>query len=183
LNVLIIYGSSREEGNTEWLTEKVAEGLTCTRVYLRNTNIRPIVDQRHAPGGFTPVDDDHDQIMQQMLAHDAVIFATPLYWYGMSGPMKDFIDRWSQSLRDERLGFKEQIRGRNAYVVVTGGPDARLKGLPLIQQFGHIFDFVGMKFVAYIIANGGKPGQVQEDERAMLEAGWLNRFLHRQSEG
>lgn len=179
MKVLVIYGSSREEGNTEILTEMVLEGIEATRVYLRHQNVAPIIDQRHAPGGFSPVDDDHDSIIAQMLEHDLVIFATPLYWYGMSGPMKDFIDRWSQSLRDQRVDFKNRIKGKPAWVIVTGGPDARLKGLPLIEQFYHIFEFVGMEFDAYLIGTGGQPGKIREDERSLLDAGWLNRQLSR----
>lgn len=177
MKILVLYGSSREEGNTEILTERALDGLEATRVYLRHMHIEPIVDQRHAPEGFSMVNDDHDRIIQQMVDHDIVVFATPLYWYGMSGPMKDFVDRWSQSLRDERFDFKNRMQSKLAYVVITGGSDARLKGLPLIQQFYHIFEFVGVPFAGYLIGNGGKPGQILQDERALLEADWLNKIL------
>lgn len=181
MKIMVIYGGTRENGNTEMLTERVLEGLECTRVYLRERNIHAIVDQRHSAGGFTPVADDHHEVAAAMLEHDVLVIATPLYWYGMSGPMKDYVDRWSQSLRDARFDFKGAMRDKQGYVVITGGPDARLKGLPLIQQFAHIFDFVGMKFSAYLIGTGGKPGQVMEDERALLEAGYLNRTLKMQA--
>jgi len=178
VKVLVVYGSTRDDGNTETLTERVVEGLDCTRVYLRNTRVEAIQDRRHDPEGFRPVDDDHYALTQQLLAHDVVVFATPLYWYGMSGPMKDYFDRWSQALRDARFDFRNGIKGKKAYVVVTGGgQEARLTGLPLIQQFQLIFAFAGMEFVAYLIGAGGKPGQILEDERAMLEAAWLNRTL------
>lgn len=179
MKIMVLYGSSREDGNTELLTEKALEGLECTRIHLRLQRVEAIVDKRHAPEGFSPVDDDHDQIIRLLLEHDLVIFATPLYWYGMSGPMKDFVDRWSQSLRDPRLGFREKIRSKQGYLIMTGGSDARLKGLPLVLQFAHIFEFVGMEFLGYLIGTGGKPRQVLDDERALLEAGWLNRELRR----
>jgi multimeric flavodoxin WrbA len=182
VKVLVIYGSSREGGNTELLTEKIVDGVDATRVYLRHQQIQPIVDKRHDPAGFQPVGDDHDEIIRQMLDHDLIIFATPLYWYGMSGPMKDFVDRWSQSLRDPRFDFKNRIKGKPAWVVVTGGSDARLKGLPLIQQFYHIFEFTGMTFEGYLIGTGGAPGQVLQDERALLEAAWLNKRLRDQAQ-
>lgn len=180
MKILVINGSSREDGNTERLTEKILEGLDCSRVYLREVDVRPIVDQRHDPAGFAPVADDHASIIRRMLEADLVIFATPLYWYGMSGPMKDFIDRWSQALRDPQYEFKAGVKGKPAWVIVTGGPDARLKGLGLIQQFYHIFEFMGMQFAGYLIGTGGKPGQIEADERTLLEADWLNRQLRQQ---
>lgn len=177
MKVMVLYGSSREDGNTEMLTERIVEGLECTRFYLRHLNVTPIVDKRHDPSGFTPVPDDHDRIMEAMLSHDVVIFATPLYWYGMSGTMKDFVDRWSQTLRDARFDFRNRARQLEAYVAVVGGADARIKGLPLILQFEHIFNFMSMPFAGYLIGSGGKPGQVMSDERSLLEADWLNRTL------
>lgn len=183
MKILVIYGSAREEGNTELLTERAVAGLECTRIYLRRMNVEPIVDKRHDPDGFQPVADDHDEISRAILVHDLIIFATPLYWYGMSGYMKDMIDRWSQSLRDPRFDFRNLIRTKQAWVITTGGADARIKALPLIQQFAHIFSFVGVEFAGYLIGTGGKPDQVLEDERALLEAGWLNNHLHQQAEG
>lgn len=73
--------------------------------------------------------------MQHMLSHDVFVFATPLYWYGMSGPMKDFFDRWSQYLRDERFNLKDELAKKKAYVVITGGSSAKVKGLPLFSNF------------------------------------------------
>ena len=109
MKILALYGSSRDNGNTERLADHALEGLPCTKIHLRRHDIRPIVDLRHAPGGFQPVDDDYDAIVQQVLAHDMLVFATPLYWYGMSGHMKNFVDRWSQSLRDTRYAFRYEM--------------------------------------------------------------------------
>lgn len=35
--------------------------------------------------------------------------------------MKNFVDRWSQSLRDPDWSFREAVRGKQALVVLTGG--------------------------------------------------------------
>ncbi|MDQ0860369.1 multimeric flavodoxin WrbA [Bacillus sp. V2I10] len=61
------------------------------------------------------------------------MFVTPLYWYGMSGTMKDFFDLWSQALRDERFSFKENAKDKKAYVIIAGGDSPKIKALPLVQ--------------------------------------------------
>ncbi|HWI53448.1 MAG TPA: flavodoxin family protein [Symbiobacteriaceae bacterium] len=175
MKILVLYGSSRRNGNSEALADYLTRGVACSRVYLAEKQITPIVDQRHTPGGFDPVDDDHDKIIDQMLAHDIIIFATPLYWYGMSGQMKLFVDRWSQSLRDKRIEFKNGMAGKKAYVVITGGDNPRIKGLPLVQQFQYIFGFMGMEFAGYLLGKGGQPGEVLQDERVLAEANLLRR--------
>ncbi|MDR7317802.1 flavodoxin family protein [Brevibacillus nitrificans] len=174
MKILVLQGSSRENGNTEQLSQLVLKGIPHTQIHLREKNIRAIHDQRHDPEGFTAVDDDYDAIVEAVLEHDVIIFATPIYWYGMSGFMKDFVDRWSQSLRDKRYSFKQALAQKQAFVITTGGDDPRVKGLPLIQQFQYIFGFVGMPFAGYIIGEGNKPGDVLQDKRAVAEASIWN---------
>lgn len=177
MNVLVLYGSSRDNGNTEQLTQLVLEGVPHTSIRLRDKQIESIHDQRHDPDGFSSVADDYDDVTKAVLDHDVLIFATPIYWYGMSGHMKNFVDRWSQSLRDKRYNFKQSMAHKHAYVIATGGDEPRVKGLPLIQQFQYIFGFVGMPFEGYIIGEGNKPGDVLEDKRAIADAKILNGLL------
>lgn len=177
MKILALYGSSRPQGNSEKLAETAFEGLEITHVYLRDRNIQPIVDQRHEEGGFQPVNDDYDVTVEQVLEHDILIFVTPLYWYGMSGIMKNFVDRWSQSLRDTRYRFKEEMGKKKAFVIVTGGDNPRMKALPLIQQFQYIFDFMGMEFAGYLIGKGSRPDDILEDHQALSQAAMLNEQL------
>ncbi|WP_257348340.1 flavodoxin family protein [Pseudalkalibacillus decolorationis] len=177
MKILALYGSARAGGNTEQLTKKALEGLDVTHVHLKDYNIYPIDDLRHVEGGFQPVEDDNDQLVQLMLDHDLLVFATPVYWYGMSGSMKDLIDRWSQSLRDSRFDFKGELSQKKAFVICCGGDNPKLKALPLIQQFHYIFDFVAMEFVGYIIGKGNQPGEVLQDTVALVQAEQLNERL------
>ncbi|CAM3602471.1 flavodoxin family protein [Brevibacillus invocatus] len=170
MKVLVLQGSSRENGNTELLANLAVEGIPHTTIRLREKKILPILDQRHEPDGFAAVADDYDEVIEAVLAHDTLVFATPIYWYGMSGHMKNFVDRWSQSLRDKRYAFKDALGQKQAYVITTGGDEPRIKGLPLIQQFQYIFSFVGMPFAGYIIGEGNKPGEIMEDEKAVADA-------------
>ncbi|WP_027410438.1 flavodoxin family protein [Anoxybacteroides tepidamans] len=173
-NILVLNGSSRENGNTEQLINVLLEGVAHTRIDLRNFSIRPIVDKRHTPGGFTEVADDYDQIIELVRQHDVLIFATPIYWYGMTGQMKLFVDRWSQSLRDPRFSFKEEMKAKKAFVAICGGDDPYIKGLPLIQQFQYIFQFVGLEYMGYLIGKGNAPGEVLSDQKAMRETKYWN---------
>lgn len=177
MKILILFGSSRRDGNTELLTERILSGFDVTRVYLCDKTILPVVDGRHSPQGFLPVQDDYDAIIREVLVHDILIFSTPLYWYGMSGIMKNFVDRWSQSLRDSSLAFKEKMTGKKVLVVVCGGDDARRKGRPLIDQFHYIFDFMKMDFVDWMIAEGNKPQDVLGDALGLEHADELRKTL------
>ena len=175
--MFIIHGSSRENGNTEQLTNLITKDVAKTEEQLRHKNIKAINDQRHDPNGFQTIDDDYEEIVKEMLEHDTIIFSTPLYWYGMSGYMKNFIDRWSQSLRNKDLQFAEKIKNKKMYVVIVGGDQPKIKALPLILQFKHIFEFVGATLEGYIIGTGNSPGAILEDQLAIQQAELLNTTL------
>ncbi|WP_416731898.1 flavodoxin family protein [Fictibacillus sp. JL2B1089] len=173
----VINGSSRENGNTDALTQKALDGIQYTSFYLKNHKINPIDDQRHDRGGFDKVDDDYEELINQILQHDILIFATPVYWYGMSGVMKNFVDRFSQSLRDETLNFKDSMSKKKAYVITVGGDNPRIKGLPLIQQFQYIFDFLGTEFVGYLIGEANAPHEILSDSKSLGDSLSFNKAL------
>ena len=177
MKILAILGSSRKEGNTEYLLGKSLEGIDHSQIRLTDYHIEPITDQRHTEKGFSRVNDDYEKLLEVFLSHDLIIFATPVYWFGMSGQMKVFIDRWSQYMRDDRFNFKEKLAEQKAYVIVSGGADPKVTALPLIQQFGHIFDFVNMTFEDYIIGHGVKPLEISKDTSSLQKAKqWRDAF-------
>ncbi|WP_221568114.1 flavodoxin family protein [Alkalihalobacillus sp. TS-13] len=179
MKILAIHGSSRPKGNTEQLTRKALQGLDATHIHLSDFTIQPIDDLRHEPGGFQPIEDDNDHIVKLILDHDILVFSTPVYWYGMSGMMKDLIDRFSQNMRDTRYDFKDSLSKKKAYVICCGGDNPKIKALPLIQQFNYIFEFVSLEFAGYIIGQANKPGEVANDIQAIQQAGELNKILIR----
>jgi multimeric flavodoxin WrbA len=183
MSILALYGSARRHGNTELLADRLVEGLDVEKIYLIEKTILPIDDRRHDPAGFSPVNDDYDSIVERVLAHDTLVFATPVYWYGMSGVMKNFIDRWSQSLRDPRYNFREAMSKKSAYVVLVGGDEPRIKALPLVEQFRYIFDFMGIRFAGYVLGEGNKPGDIVSDVAAMHEASLINTRLRQTASG
>ncbi|MED0663444.1 flavodoxin family protein [Geobacillus thermodenitrificans] len=171
MSIAVIYGGTRPNGNSEILTERVIQGIATEKIYLRDFNIQPIIDMRHSKEGFQERNDDYNSIIDRILPHDILIFSTPIYWYSMSGTMKNFIDRWSQTLRDPKYpDFKSKMASKKAFVIAVGGDDPYIKGLPLIQQFQYIFDFMGIEFAGYILGNGNKPGEVLQDKVALFAA-------------
>ncbi|WP_330942447.1 flavodoxin family protein [Bacillus velezensis] len=174
MKIAVINGGTRSGGNTDILAEKAVQGFDVEHIHLRKYRIRPVEDLRHAQGGFRPVQDDCDSIIERILPCDILVFATPIYWFGMSGTLKLFIDRWSQTLRDPRFpDFKQQMSAKQAYVTAVGGDNPKLKGLPLIQQFEHIFHFMGMSFKGYVLGEGNRPGDILHDQQALSAASRL----------
>jgi NAD(P)H-dependent FMN reductase len=177
MRLLALYGSARRGGNSEQLLDRVLGDLPATRFYLSELHQAPFADLRHEPGGFPPLAGPAREILQAMTEHDVLLFACPVYWYGMSAQLKLLVDHWSHALRDPSLQFKERLRGKKAHLILTGGDRPRIKALPLVQQFEYALGFMGMELGEYIIGQGSKPGDVMQDERAVFQADWLHRQL------
>lgn len=180
MNIATILGSSRRDGNTEELAQIVTVGLPSQTIDLKELQIDPFQDFRHTEEGFQLAEDDYNHIVQAFMQNDVLIFATPLYWYGMSGLMKAMFDRLSQALRDERYGsqLKARMSSVEAIVLIVGGDNPKQKALPLIQQFQHAFDFLRIKsFTDYIIGEAVRPGEINHDLMAMAQAKTLNQTL------
>lgn len=98
-NVLIISTSPRKNGNSETLADAFAKGAkdagnTVLKVSLYDKTIGfckgCLVCQKT---GRCVIHDDADTIAQKMLSADVLVFATPIYYYEMSGQMKTMLDR------------------------------------------------------------------------------------------
>ncbi|HEY2494282.1 MAG TPA: flavodoxin family protein [Paenibacillus sp.] len=166
MGIAVLYGSSRRNGNTDTLADLLVEGLDADKIYLSDYNLQPITDYRHTEPGAYPNDDYH-KLIDRVLEQDIIVFTTPIYWYGISGVMKTFVDRWSQSLREDREHFLSKMSTKKAYVIAVGDDEPHVKGLPLIQQFQYIFDFTGTQLDGYIIGEGNKPDSILEDAAAL----------------
>jgi len=86
--ILVIMGSAREGGNTHLAVDRL---LSCldpppTLINLKRLHIQPFSYEWQEQ-------DDFLGIIDQMLLHRQIVFATPVYWYAMSGLMKTFFDR------------------------------------------------------------------------------------------
>ena len=97
--VIVISTSLRQGSNSDMLADKFAEGAKAARhevekISLVGKNIQfckgCLACQKL---GRCVIDDDVNDMMAKVLKADVVAWATPIYYYEMSGQMKTLIDR------------------------------------------------------------------------------------------
>jgi len=99
MKIIGILGSAREGGNTEVLLDAALDearnqGVLTDKIPLRDKSIAPCDGcQACNQTGECIVDDDAQDIYQAMLAADGIIWATPVYFWSMSGQTKTLMDR------------------------------------------------------------------------------------------
>lgn len=101
MKALLLNGSPRE-GNTATALQALKRGLA----HIDNLEIREIVanDVSVSPcqacgickdnGGTCVFDDDTNDVIAAVLDADLLVFATPVYWWGMSAQLKLIIDKF-----------------------------------------------------------------------------------------
>ena len=137
--VVIIIGSSRSDGETKNLTDIVLRNSDFDKIDLNDFNIS-YYDYEHKNAN-----DDYLNLMQTLISkYDTFLFATPVYWYSMSGIMKVFFDRFTDLLDDEKeLG--RQLRNKKM-AVITSSIGNNL-GDEFWIPFCETAKYLGMKYI------------------------------------
>jgi len=87
---VILLASARKNSDTEKYVDIIFRDIEHTKIDLLDYVISPYDYSHNYSSG-----DNFIEITEQLLQYDKIIFATPVYWYSMSGLMKTFFDRFT----------------------------------------------------------------------------------------
>jgi len=162
---IALFASSRRNGNTGQLMDRIAAELEVEVIDLVEKSISPF-DYEHGNR-----DDDFEPLIAYVLSFDQIIFASPVYWYAVPGPMKIFIDRLSDLLDvPELLDQGRRLRSKKAYVVCTSISEE--VDPPFLAAFKSTFEYLGMEFGTYVHANceeGYATSKYEDDIRKFIK--------------
>lgn len=177
-NILIISTSLRKGGNSEALADVFAEGAreaghTAEKICLGDKSIQfckgCLACQKSKK---CVIQDDANAIVERMIRADAVVFATPIYFYEMSGQMKTLLDRSNPA-------FATQYQFRDIYLLATAADsdeasmDGAIKGLE-----GWIACFAGVRLAGVVRGLGVDViGSIQSAPAPLKEAYDLGRAM------
>ena len=164
-STVALFASSRRHGNTGRLMDRVASELKIEVIDLAKREMSAFdYEHRNRADGFEP-------LLDYVLDFEQIIFASPVYWYSMSPPMKIFVDRFSDLLElPDLLAQGRRLRGKDAYVLCTSIEDAATPGF--VTAFRETFEYLGMRYGALLHANcrdGYDPALYEGDVHAFID--------------
>ncbi|MBI3814261.1 MAG: flavodoxin family protein [Nitrospinae bacterium] len=149
---LIINGTTRINGNTDILVEKIIEGSIKTNVdvrliELRKKNITNCIGcYRCLKESRCSFQDDMTEIREEIYRANLIILASPLYWCGVTGLMKTFIDRLFFYYHPQNRGL---ISGKKATIVTPMNQrDVAHESEVLVEFYRRLLNCLGVKIVA-----------------------------------
>ena len=139
VDAICLFASARRNGNTGRFMDRIAAELEIEVIDLASKRLAPYTyEHSHRADDFEP-------LMQRVLGFGQIIFASPVYWYAVSPPMKIFLDRISDYLDlPELLDEGRRLRGKAGWVVCTSIYDE--VPASFLGSFRDTFDYLGMHY-------------------------------------
>jgi multimeric flavodoxin WrbA len=181
-HVLILKGSPREKGNSSLLADQVADGARAAGAEvesfdLHSMDIRPCdaCDACQGTDADCIIEDDMQTLYPKLRSADAIVVASPIYWFTMSAQTKLCIDRW-YALEGPQ---GNALAGKQIGIVLTyGDTDPFTSGaINAIRTFQDMFRYVKANIVGIVYGSASKAGEIQNQQELMERAFKLGRKL------
>lgn len=169
-NVLVISTSFRKNSNSDILSDKFIKGAAEAGHNVEKINLSDktisfckgcLACQKTQK---CVINDDAREIAEKVLNTDILVFATPIYYYSVSGQLKTLIDRLNPL-------YSADYKFRKVYLIATAAEDEKetIKGtVTAVKGFVDCFE---KSTLAGVIFAGGvnMPGEIK-GHPALIEA-------------
>ena len=157
---VIILGSSRKNGNTTKIVDEISKEHEIDVINLSDYNISYYdYESKNKEDDFLPL------IRRILEEYDTLIFATPIYWYNMSGIMKVFFDRFSDLIRIEKETGRK-LRGKKIGVISNSHDDEIEESFYI--PFKKSADYLGMEYLGHAHFNANILNQTTKIELTFI---------------
>ena len=179
--ILILKGSPREMGNSGVLAEQVSAGAQqagayVESIYLHSLDIRACdACEECAETGMCVIKYDMQSLYPKIANADAIVFASPVYWFTINAQLKLCIDR----LYAFQSSHWKEFAGKKAAIVLTYG-DSDLYtsgGINAIHTFETMFRYLKMEIAGMVYGTASDIGDVQKQPELMERAYKLGQKL------
>ena len=153
MKILVITGSPRKNGNSNTLADNFIKGAEeaghkVVRFDSAFKNVHPcIACNKCGMNGQCAFKDDFEFVKENIVDADAVVFATPMYYFGISAQIKTVIDRF--------YAINGQIHvPKKAVLILTYADTSAKEAQPIISHYETLLNYLGWSDAGKVIASG-----------------------------
>ena len=156
MKILVLTGSPRPGGNSTTLAENFIKGAeeaghTVVRFDAAFKNVHPCIGcNKCGMDGPCIFKDDFEFVREHIVDADAVVFATPMYYFGISAQLKAVIDRF--------YAINGKIhRSKKAVLLMTYANTAVAEAEPIKKHYEVLLRYLDWQDAGQVIAAGVWP--------------------------
>jgi multimeric flavodoxin WrbA len=178
--VLILNGSPRPGGNSSILADQVRKGAeeagaVAEVIYLHGLDISPCdaCDMcKDVAEIDCIVDDDMQSLYPKVREADAIVYATPIYWFTVTAQTKIFMDRCYGMGTDVDGIEGHALAGKKIGVVLVHEGDDPFDsgGINAIRMYQDMFNYIPADLVGFVYGTALDPGEIRKQGDVMVKA-------------
>ncbi|MBP5287751.1 MAG: flavodoxin family protein [Elusimicrobiales bacterium] len=153
MKILVITGSPRRKGNSAILADNFIKGAeeaghTVFRFDAAFKKVHPCTGCNHCGmDGPCVFNDDFNEVRSNIIDADAVVFASPMYYFGLSAQIKTVIDRF--------YAINGQIHvSKKTALLMTYADTVAKEAQPIISHYETLINYLGWEDCGRVIASG-----------------------------
>jgi multimeric flavodoxin WrbA len=136
---IVLVGTARNDSNTLKAVRELSLFKDAEVIQLHELTVDPYCyDHRESRDS-----DDFLKIVHRLIAADTIVFATPVYWYAMSGTMKTFFDRLTDLITTSK-SLGRSLAGKLTFLLATGSDADLPEGFEV--PFKRTSEYFGMSY-------------------------------------
>ena len=153
MKIFVLTGSPRENGNSNILADHFIKGAKeqgheIVRFDAAQKNVHPcIACNSCGMDGPCVFKDDFEFVREHIVPADLAVFATPMYYFGISAQLKAVIDRF--------YAINGQIHDpKKAVLLMTYANNSPAHELPILTHYEKLLDYLGWEDAGRVVASG-----------------------------
>jgi multimeric flavodoxin WrbA len=181
MKIVILGASPRRDGNSWALADALARGAGeaghDAELVDLNTAIGAFLQDcrrcRRADGTCAIGDGYATLLHDRVLPADALVYATPLYWYGVAGVLKTFFDRLFCYMAFSHPGsaeVSERLAGKRTALLLSSEERYPTAAAAVVGQLQETARYLDHRFVDVVHGVGNARGEVARDPQRPLDA-------------
>jgi len=183
VRVIGVNGSPRKYGNTFQalriaLEAARAEGAEVELIHLYDFDIKPcmgcVSEDVRACRYPCPINDDMRKLYPKVIESDGMIIASPIYWFNVSGPLKNFIDRLTALENMIFIDGRSWLDGKVVGFIAVGNDEG---AIAVISNLMVVTNSLGMVIPPWALAYYVDSGNAAEDSKLVMDSANVGRAV------
>jgi multimeric flavodoxin WrbA len=175
MKTLIISASARDDGNSDLLARAAVDGARSAGHDVEHVFLADYVERmldncrqcRRVSDRLCSLDDRYGELLlEKMLPADGIVYAMPLYFYGMPGRLKTVFDRlfcYTANSAPQQERVIDGIMDKKVGVLISCEESYQGATVGVVAQFEELTRYLNQDLVGVVVGRANSRGEIALD--------------------